>query len=173
MNKPVSIAITTLAIALGSASAFAGPADDAALTAKVKTALASSPAAKAYQVEVASKDGVVQLKGYVDSADQISGAASVAAGVQGVSKVENNLKVQAGERTAGVVIDDAVITAKVKSSLLADSGTHGLKIDVDTRKGVVQLNGFVASSAEKNLAHDLAAKVEGVKSVENKLSVKQ
>ncbi len=72
-----------------------------------------------------------------------------------------------------MVIDDAVITAKVKSSLLADSGTHGLKIDVDTRKGVVQLNGFVASSAEKNLAHDLAAKVEGVKSVENKLSVKQ
>ncbi len=97
---------------------------------------------------MASKDGVVQLKGNVDSADQISGAASVAAGVQGVTKVENNLKVQTGERKA-MVIDDAVITAKVKSSLLADSGTHGLKIDVDTRNGVVQLNGFVASSNER------------------------
>lgn len=75
------------------------------------------------------------------------------------------------ERSAGVVIDDAVITAKVKSSLLADSGTKGLKIDVDTKAGVVQLKGNVASDSERTLAQNLAAKVEGVKSVENKLAV--
>ncbi len=164
--------ISAVAIVLGTATAFAGSADDAVLTTKVKAALVASPAAKAHQVDVESKDGVVQLKGYVDSAESISAAASVAAGVKGVSKVENNLKVRPADRTAGVVIDDAVITAKVKSSLLADSGTHGLKIDVDTRKGVVQLNGFVASATEKTLAHNLAAKVEGVKSVENDLTVR-
>ncbi|MEO8313528.1 MAG: BON domain-containing protein [Pseudomonadota bacterium] len=80
--------------------------------------------------------------------------------------------VKAPERSAGVVIDDALITAKVKSSLLADSGTKGLKIDVDTRSGVVQLKGNVASDSERTLAQNLAAKVEGVKSVENKLAVK-
>ena len=79
---------------------------------------------------------------------------------------------KAPERSAGVVIDDAVITAKVKSSLLADSGTKGLKIDVDTKNGVVQLKGNVASSSERTLAQNLAAKIEGVKSVENKLAVK-
>jgi hyperosmotically inducible periplasmic protein len=79
---------------------------------------------------------------------------------------------KAPERSAGVVVDDAVITAKVKSSLLADSGTKGLKIDVDTKSGVVQLKGNVASDSERTLAHNLAAKVEGVKSVENKLAVK-
>jgi hyperosmotically inducible periplasmic protein len=76
------------------------------------------------------------------------------------------------ERSTGVVVDDAVITAKVKSSLLADSGTKGLKIDVDTKSGVVQLKGNVASDSERTLAQNLAAKVEGVKSVENKLAVK-
>ena len=79
---------------------------------------------------------------------------------------------KAPERSTGVVIDDAVITAKVKSSLLADSGTKGLKIDVDTKNGVVQLKGNVASASERTLAQNLAAKVEGVKSVENKLAVK-
>ncbi len=76
------------------------------------------------------------------------------------------------ERSAGVVIDDALITAKVKSSLLADSGTKGLKIDVDTKAGVVQLKGNVAADSERTLAQNLAAKVEGVKTVENKLTVK-
>jgi hyperosmotically inducible periplasmic protein len=81
--------------------------------------------------------------------------------------------VKAPDRSTGVVVDDAVITAKVKSSLLADSGTKGLKIDVDTKSGVVQLKGNVASDSERTLAQNLAAKVEGVKSVENKLAVKQ
>lgn len=76
------------------------------------------------------------------------------------------------ERSAGMVIDDAVITAKVKSSLLADSGTKGLKIDVDTKSGVVQLKGNVGSDTERTLAQNLAAKVDGVKSVENKLAIK-
>jgi len=76
------------------------------------------------------------------------------------------------ERSAGVVIDDAVITAKVKSSLLADSGTKGLRIDVDTKNGVVQLKGKVSSATERTLAQNLAAKVSGVKSVENKLTIK-
>ena len=76
------------------------------------------------------------------------------------------------DRPAGVVVDDAVITAKVKSSLLADSGTKGLRIDVDTKSGVVHLKGNVASDTERTLAQNLAAKVEGVKSVDNKLAVK-
>jgi osmotically-inducible protein OsmY len=76
------------------------------------------------------------------------------------------------DRPAGVVIDDAVITAKVKSSLLADAGTKGLKIDVDTKSGVVHLKGNVASDSERTLAQNLAAKIEGVKTVENKLAVK-
>jgi hyperosmotically inducible periplasmic protein len=92
------------------------------------------------------------------------GAAPFAASADDVAKTP--------DRPTGVVIDDAVITAKVKSSLLADSGTKGLKIDVDTKSGVVHLKGNVASDSERTLAQNLAAKIEGVKSVENKLAVK-
>ncbi len=171
--KYSSLAVIPAVLALGAATAFAGPAEDALLTGKVKAAMVSSPSAKAYQVDVESKDGVVQLKGYVDAQSHIAAATTVAAGVEGVMKVENNLKVKPADRSAGVVIDDAMITAKVKSSLLADSATHGLKIDVDTRQGKVQLNGFVASDSEKTVAHNLAAKTEGVKSVENNLTVRK
>jgi len=172
MNRKYAV-ISAVALALGSAAAFAGSAEDAVLTGKVKSALISSPTVKATQVQVESKDGIVQLTGFVDSSERVTAAAAVAAGVEGVSKVENNLKVKDSNRSAGVVVDDAVLTAKVKSALLADSSTHGLKIDVDTRKGVVQLNGFVASDAEKSHAQHLASKTEGVKSVENNLTVKK
>ena len=49
----------------------------------------------------------------------------------------------------------------------------GLKIDVDTRSGVVWLKGSVASATERTLAQNLAARVDGVKSVENKLEIKK
>lgn len=165
--------ISAVALVLGSAATFAGMAEDAVLTGKVKAALMDSPAVKATQVQVESKDGIVQLTGFVDSSDRITAAASVATGVAGVAKVENNLKVKGSDRTAGGVVDDAMVTAKVKSALLADSNTHGMKIDVDTRKGAVQLNGFVASDMEKSHAAHLAATIEGVKSVENNLTVKK
>ncbi len=171
--KHSSLALIPVLFAFGAATAFAGPAEDALLTGKVKAALVSSPTAKAHQVDVESKDGVVQLKGYVDADSQIAAATSVATGVEGVMKVENNLKVKTADRSAGVVIDDALITARIKSSLLADSATQGLKIDVDTRDGKVQLNGFVASESEKAVANNIAAKAEGVKSVENQLTVRK
>lgn len=172
MKNPKLIVLAAVAMGVGATGAYAGAMEDTALTTKVKAALIANPSTKAHQVDVTTKDGVVQLKGYVDDSTSINAAGSVASSVQGVTKVENNLQVKTSERTAGVVIDDAMITAKVKSSLLGDSGTKGLKIDVDTRKGVVQLNGFVASETEKTLAQNLAAKVEGVSSVENKLSVR-
>ena len=80
-------------------------------------------------------------------------------------------KPEGADRTATVVIDDAMITAKVKSSLLADTSTQGLKIDVDTRAGVVQLKGAVASESEKLAAQKLPQPPRALKSVENHLTI--
>ena len=66
----------------------------------------------------------------------------------------------------GDAAGDAMITGKVKTKLLADPDVKGLLIDVDTKNGVVTLNG----SADK--AVSIAKGTEGVKSVENKLTVK-
>ena len=68
---------------------------DAALTAKVKTAIASATGlGNAYDINVNSYRGVVQLNGFVDSQDKLQRAAQVARGVEGVRSVENNLRVK-------------------------------------------------------------------------------
>ncbi|HSF48185.1 MAG TPA: BON domain-containing protein, partial [Burkholderiales bacterium] len=77
------------------------------------------------------------------------------------------------ERSTGKVVDDATITARVKSKLLADKEVSGLAVNVDTYKGTVQLNGFVNTAAEKAKAEQLAKSVEGVQKVDNNLTVKK
>jgi len=74
-------------------------------------------------------------------------------------------------RSAGVVVDDAMVTTKVKTALLADSDIKGLAINVDTSQGVVSLNGEVKNQAQVDRAAKLAGEVEGVKSVLNNLTI--
>jgi hyperosmotically inducible protein len=74
---------------------------------------------------------------------------------------------------AGVAIDDSVITTKIKSSILADSAIKGSDISVDTKNGEVTLTGSVKSQAQMDRAQKLAQNIDGVKSVQNKLEVKQ
>ena len=67
---------------------------------------------------------------------------------------------------------DAMITGKVKTKLLADPDVKGLLIDVDTKNGVVTLNGSADKASNADRAVSIAKDTEGVKSVENKLTVK-
>jgi len=71
----------------------------------------------------------------------------------------------------GEVITDAAITTEVKTKFLADTAVSGLKIDVDTKDGVVTLNGNVKSGAEANKAVAIARQSAGVKRVVNNLHV--
>lgn len=72
----------------------------------------------------------------------------------------------------GEYVDDTVITTKVKAAIMGDASLKATEINVETFKGVVQLSGFVISSADINKAVDLARKVEGVKSVKNDMRLK-
>jgi hyperosmotically inducible protein len=74
--------------------------------------------------------------------------------------------------TVGTTIDDSAITAKVKSALLADPDVKGLDIKVETNKGEVQLSGFVDNQAQIDRAVSIARGVEGVKNVQNKMTLK-
>lgn len=75
-------------------------------------------------------------------------------------------------RSAGVVIDDATITTKVKYELAEDVKFGTLKtVQVDTDRGVVTLTGRVHSKQEKKHAGAVAGKVDGVVKVHNMLSV--
>ena len=76
-----------------------------------------------------------------------------------------------GEKT-GEVIDDSVITTKVKTSLLTEKGIDSTDISVKTDNGRVLLSGFVKSSNQRQRAEGLARQVNGVRAVENKIQVK-
>jgi osmotically-inducible protein OsmY len=76
----------------------------------------------------------------------------------------------AGTREA---VGDAAITTAVKAGFLKDPGLSVLKIDVDTKDGVVVLNGMADDAAAKGRASRIAQGVRGVREVRNHLAVKQ
>ncbi|HKQ24958.1 MAG TPA: BON domain-containing protein [Burkholderiales bacterium] len=73
----------------------------------------------------------------------------------------------------GDKMDDATITAKVKTALIGEPDLEALKIDVDTADGVVTLSGTVDSRTKVSRAVQVAQAVQGVRSVDNRLTVKQ
>ena len=73
---------------------------------------------------------------------------------------------------AGLAVDDAAITAKVKAAIVAEPGLKAMQINVDTDKGVVTLSGSVDSVSNSEKAKTLADAVAGVKAVENRLELK-
>ena len=74
-------------------------------------------------------------------------------------------------KSIGETIDDATITTRVKTSLLNDPQVGGLRIDVDTFKGVVTLSGRVKTKEEEAQAISLARKIGGVTDVKSTLQV--
>jgi hyperosmotically inducible protein len=81
------------------------------------------------------------------------------------------LLVTACGKSVGATIDDATITTRVKTALLNDPDVAGLKIDVDTFKGVVTLSGGVKSPAERDKAIAVARKIGGVTDVKSTLQI--
>ena len=85
---------------------------------------------------------------------------------------EPKSEAQTAPTTIGTEIDDTAITTKVKAALLADDYVKGLDIKVETRKGEVQLSGYVDSQEQIDKAVAIAKGVENVKNVDNKMMVK-
>jgi osmotically-inducible protein OsmY len=76
-----------------------------------------------------------------------------------------------GQETVGAYIDDAAITANIKSRFFEDKAVAGMAISVETLKGTVLLSGFARSTQERNTAENLARGVKGVKAVKNEIIV--
>jgi hyperosmotically inducible periplasmic protein len=101
-----------------------------------------------------------------------SDAAEPAVGGEGDNAIGGNAPNPEPDRSAETVIDDARITAEIKTKLLADPMVSGLKIDVDTRSGVVYLTGDNMNSQDViNQAMRLAQGVDGVRTVESKMTI--
>lgn len=77
------------------------------------------------------------------------------------------------DKTAGQAVDDSVIQAELKTKLMGDNLFKGLGINIEVRKGVVQLGGFVDDAELASNAARTAAGVEGVKEVDKQLYLKE
>lgn len=167
-NKPpVMVQETAPSITLGT------QVDDAVITSGVKSALLGDEAIKSFDLQVETRKGTVQLSGFVDNQAQIDQAIAVTRSVAGVTEVENGVTLKGTPSTVGTKIDDASVTGRVKTALLADPDIKSFDISVVTFKGEVQLTGFVNNQGQIDQASKLAGVAEGATSVKNELKVKQ
>lgn len=153
---------------------------DSVVTAEVRARLAADTTINSSELEVATDKKVVTLTGNLNTQAEKDRALDIARATTGVENVVDMISVRTGDisgnapepdRTLGGQIDDATITAAVKSRLLEDPQVKGLKIDVDTREGVVFLTGSVRSQQESDRAVQVARGTEHVKDVKPNLVV--
>lgn len=147
--------------------------DDSVVTTKVRSALLADHDVKSFEIKVETRKGQVQLSGFVDTQARIDNAIALARGVEGVKGVENGMSLKDGKATVGNAVDDGIVTAKVKSALLADPAVKSFDVAVVTRKGEVQLSGYVDNQAQVSRAIDIARAIEGVQSINNEMSIKK
>jgi hyperosmotically inducible protein len=147
--------------------------DDAVVTSSVKKALLADPTINSLDLQVETRKGTVQLSGFVSDQAQITQALAITRTVAGVKSVENSVTLKGTPSTVGTKIDDATVTGRVKTVLLADPDIRSFDISVVTFKGEVQLTGFVNTQSQIDLAAKLAGATEGATSVKNELMLKQ
>ena len=76
------------------------------------------------------------------------------------------------DKTTGEMLDDSAIQASAKAKIMGDDFFGGMGMNLETRKGVVQLGGWVDDAAKAEAAAKRVAEVEGVVKVDNQLHVK-
>lgn len=169
------------------------------ITLKVRGALLFHRNVSAADTHVTVREGVVTLTGTAKSDAEKALAQEYAADIAGVRRVDNQIQVvpeadrprrdankrdvadtrstarddnaDANRRTVGDRIDDASITAQVKSSLAVRKSTSAIRTSVTTRDGIVTITGEAKNGAEKDLVTKLAENIDGVRSVRNEMTV--
>ena len=156
--------------------------DDARREAQIWTSFAFNPHLKASDISVEVRGDRAYLTGTVDEATDKTLAGQIAQGVGGIATVENKLVVDENwtpkardpndtDRDFATTVEDATITASVKSKLLWNDHTDGLEIDVDTVGGRVTLTGTADTAEAKQIATRLARNTAGVTGVDNRLTL--
>jgi osmotically-inducible protein OsmY len=148
---------------------------DTWINVKVKSALLFHRNVSATGTTVYVKDGIVTLQGEAGSLAQKELTTEYVRDVDNVKGVRNEMTVAktpaAPDSTIGDKIDDASITAQVKSSLMSHRSTSALHTTVSTSDGVVTLGGIAKNDAEKTLVTKLATDINGVNSVINNMTI--
>ncbi len=173
-----TVIATTLAGLTFSASAqndWKDTANDAWIDGKAETTLILNTNLNNFDIDTDVKDGVVTLSGNVDSQVDKALAGELVSSLDGVSDVNNELKVVTQEKDTDSEmlskLTDSKVETVVKTRLLMESEVSGMDVNVEVEKGKVTLTGEVGSDAEKDLAGAIAKNTSDVRKVINNLTV--
>ncbi|MER2296929.1 MAG: BON domain-containing protein [Pseudomonas sp.] len=156
--------------------AYAQRLEDATLAAVVRARLQWSRITSKAPIEVQSSDGVITLRGKVDSAEAKALAGVLAGSTAGVYLVNNLVSLdsaamaKARETPVGADSEpqpsDSWIVDKIQTSLRFSRNLDGLNIKVASDKGMVRLSGEVLSREQKTIALEIARQIIGVRGVD-------
>ena len=165
----VTLMMGVLALLMMAGSLFASEMDK-----RIESSAKKSYVFKTYlkgdDIRIHSQDGVVTLTGTVLDETHLSLAAETVANLPGVKSVDNRLEVKDDipEKNS-----DAWIRMKIKSMLMLHRNLDGANTGVEVKDGRVILQGEANNPAEKDLTTEFVKDVEGVKHVDNKMTVKR
>ena len=169
MKAIYTIAIMVTALALPS---FSIPVYASEMDSRIELSARQSYVFKTYlmgdDIKIQSRDGVVTLTGFVSEEYHKSLAQETVADLPGVKSVDNRLEVKGATPTAN---SDAWLRDKVKATLSFHPGVSAGITEIDVKDGIVTLRGDAASQAQKELTTEYARDVEGVKDVNNEMTV--
>ncbi len=182
--KKLALASAVIALLAQSTPGMAATADitgqlqAARQEGSIWTAFALNRHLSPFKLGVVVKQGTATLTGAVENEVDRDLAAQIAADVDGISKVDNQLKVDEklaeqmpARQSLAQRFDDATLTATIKSKLLWNTSTRDLHGTVETQDGVVTLKGKALTADAKQLAGSLAGNTEGVYQVNNLISL--
>ena len=169
---PLALVVATGALLIVCTPLHASDTDD-----RIESSVKKSYVFKTYlkddSIKTESKQGVVTLTGTVSESSHKSLAQDTVEGLPGVQSVNNQLTVR-GESSKGESSkehSDGWVGLKVKTALLFHRNVRATKTDVNVKDGIVTLSGEAVNSAQKELTGEYAADVEGVKAVNNEMTV--
>ena len=169
MKKICSISLMVAVVALLIVSV---PVHASKMDSSIESSAKKSYVFKTYlktdDIKIQSMDGAVTLTGTVSEESHKSLAQETVASLPGVKSVDNKLELK-GERPAEN--SDAWLITKVKTALLFHRSVSGIKTEVNVKDGIVTLQGEATSQAQKDLTTEYAKDVEGVKDVNNEMTV--
>jgi hyperosmotically inducible protein len=168
--------LSCAAVLIASATAMADKTtgqmvDDTVIQSEIKAKMVSADFMGGMGVNLETRKGVVQLGGFVDDPAKAAQLADIAASVEGVREVDNQLHKRDADRSTGQAVDDGLATTRIKGAIAdADLG-DSLSINIDTYNGVTLLTGFVATAEQKQRAGELAEADKNTKRVINGIYV--
>ena len=149
------------------------PITGTSLVAKTKIALFADARVKGSEITVETTQGLVIIRGKVDSDEAKQAVEEITKGIDGVKTVKNELQIVAPAKREAINDRDSSITIRVIAKIAQDHSLHRAGIHAQTNAGVVSLSGEVSSLLISAQASSTVWQIPGVKSVKNDLTVKE